>query len=55
MIAREYGQPPHTVATWPEEWLVAAITAMDAERAAENERRLRDERRSRMRGAGRGR
>jgi hypothetical protein len=55
MVAKAYGQPPHTVATWPEEWLVAAITVMEAEAAASNERQLREQRRARIHGAGRGR
>jgi hypothetical protein len=52
MIAKEYGQPPQDVATWPEEWLAAAVTVMDAEHGAEYEKRLREQRQARMRGAG---
>lgn len=48
MIAKEYGQPPQDVAAWPDEWLVAAMTAMQAEGAAANEKRIRNERRARM-------
>jgi hypothetical protein len=47
MLAKEYGQAPQDVAAWPEDWLAAAATAQQAEAAASNERRLRDERRAR--------
>ena len=53
MIAREYGQDPRAVAAWEPEWLVAALTVMEATAAAEHERRLRDDRRARARGQGR--
>lgn len=51
MIAKEYGQAPQDVARWPDDWLAAASTAMSAENAAANERRIRDERRARARRA----
>lgn len=50
MIAKEYGQDPRAVATWEPEWLAAAMTALDAQAAASNERRVLDERRARARG-----
>ena len=53
MIARRYGQDPRAVANWEADWLAAAMTGMEAEAAADNERRVRDERRQKMR-AGRG-
>jgi hypothetical protein len=52
MIAKAYGQPPQDVAAWPEEWIAAAITVMDAEAGAEHERQVREQRQARMRGAG---
>ena len=55
MVAKEYGQSPQDVAAWPDEWLAAAITVMDAEAGADYERKVRDERRQRSRGGGRGR
>lgn len=48
MLAKEYGQAPQDVARWPDDWLAAAATVQQAEAAASNERRLRDERRARM-------
>lgn len=54
MVAKEYGQPPQGVAAWPEEWLAAAVTVMDAEAGARREREIREQRRARMQG-GRGR
>lgn len=55
MIAKEYGQPPQDVARWPDDWLAAAVTVMEAEAGAAAERRIRDEHRARMRGARAGR
>lgn len=55
MIAEKYGQPPQLVAAWPEEWLAAAVTVMDAQHGAERERQIREQRRARMPGGGRGR
>lgn len=49
-IAKEYGQDPRVVATWEPEWLVAAITVLDATAAATNERRVLDDQRARSRG-----
>jgi hypothetical protein len=47
-IAQQYGQPPHTVAAWPADWLAVAQTCMNAEAGAANERARRDERKARM-------
>jgi hypothetical protein len=49
MIAKEYSQDPRDVATWETEWLVAAFTVMEATAAAQNERRILDERRANAR------
>jgi hypothetical protein len=49
MIARRYGQDPRVVATWEADWLAAAVTAMEAENLAENERRVLEQRRAQMR------
>jgi hypothetical protein len=49
MIAKEYGQPPEAVAHWPDDWLAAAVTVMEAEAAASRERQIRDERRAKAR------
>lgn len=48
MIARSFGQPPHVVARWPQEWLAAADTALAAENGAANERARRDARKAKM-------
>jgi hypothetical protein len=53
MVARRYGQDPRAVATWEADWLAACVTVMAAEAGAEHERRVREERRQRQRGAGR--
>ena len=47
-LARAYGQPPHIVALWPQEWLGAAMTALAAETGAANERAKRDARKQKM-------
>jgi hypothetical protein len=49
MVAKEYGQDPRTVAAWETEWLVAAMTVLEATAAAQNERRILDERRANAR------
>lgn len=55
MIAKQYSQPPHEVATWDAEWLAAAVTVMEAEAGASKERQRSadraSKRRSMMRGA----
>jgi hypothetical protein len=51
-VAKEYGQSPMDVAAWPQEWIAAAVTVMDAEHGAEHERQVREQRQARMRGAG---
>lgn len=52
MIAKEYGQDPRDVATWEPDWIAAAVTVMDAQAGAANERRVLDERRARARARG---
>jgi hypothetical protein len=49
MVARRYGQDPRSVAHWEADWLAAAVTAMEAENAADAERRVLEERRAAMR------
>jgi hypothetical protein len=47
-VAERFGQPPHTVADWPADWLAVAQTAMAAEAGAEREPRSREERKAKM-------